>query len=241
MKPSGRDKTEEDAMIVTRLSKASWFKLEIGKSILHLDPGYAGYFENQQIPLDACVDKADLILISHDHKDHLQSEALSRIMDEDTIILAPPRCEKKIESDHLILVKPGDIVETLDMTILATHAYNTPEGHSTRKVHPRGSFVGYLIFVAGKRIYFAGDTDTVPEMHQLAPVDLAFLPIGGTFVMDIDEALDAVRIIRPKIVVPMHQSRSKPEDFREKVHEKTQAQVVVLGVGDKMRLPLDPP
>lgn len=97
------------------------------------------------------------------------------------------------------------------------NAYNTQEGHSTRKVHHKGDFVGYLINLKGKSLYFAGDTDLIPEMKDLGKVDIAFLPIGGTFVMDIEEAVAAVCVIDPNITFPMHQSNENLQIFKSAV------------------------
>jgi L-ascorbate metabolism protein UlaG (beta-lactamase superfamily) len=93
--------------------------------------------------------------------------------------------------------------------------------------------VGYLISYNEKSIYFAGDTDLIPEMRGLGKVDIAFLPIGGTFVMDINEAIDAVCVINPKVVFPMHQSKVNPQVFKSEVNAKSGSRVIILEVGDK--------
>ena len=84
-----------------------------------------------------------------------------------------------------------------------------------------------------KSIYFAGDTDLIPEMRGLGEVDIAFLPIGGTFVMDIEEAADAVCVIKPRVVFPMHQSKKDPRVFKREVSVKSDSKVIILEVGDK--------
>jgi L-ascorbate metabolism protein UlaG (beta-lactamase superfamily) len=227
------DKTEVGELIITRLSRASWFKLESGDKIIHFDPGYTGYFKNQGIPINELQEKADIVLISHYHKDHLQKEALDRIMNKNTIVIAPRNCANRINADTITFVKPGDLVYVEDIKIIAVDAYNTQEGHSTRKVHHKGDFVGYLININNKSIYFAGDTDLIPEMSGLGDVDIAFLPIGGIFVMDMEEAVDAVCMIKPKVVFPMHQSKKNPEVFKREVSIKSDSKVIILGVGDK--------
>lgn len=217
---------------ITRLSKASWFKLEIDNKIIHIDPGYTGYFKNQNIPVEELDDKADLILISHFHKDHLQPEAIEKIFKDGTTIVAPQSCKGRIEHDW-IPVSPGDSKNYDGIKIVVVNAYNTEQGHSTRKVHHRGVFVGYLLYVGDMSLYFAGDTDLIPEMRGLGQVDVAFLPIGGTFVMDIEEAVEAVCIINPKVVLPMHQSKMNPEVFKKAVSAKSVTRVIILDIGNQ--------
>ena len=218
---------------ITRMSRASWFKIKMERKVIHFDPGYTGYFKNQGIPLDEVEDKANLILISHFHKDHLQPEALERIANANTLIIAPESCVKRIKNKVVCIIKPGDVLTVGEVRIKAVDAYNTNEGHSTRKVHHKGAFVGYLVYLEDKLIYFAGDTDYIPEMKNLGKVDIAFLPIGGTFVMDDEEAVQAALSINPKIVIPMHQSHSDPNIFKKELLLKSDAEVLILDVGEE--------
>lgn len=226
-------KTEAGEFTITRLSRSSWFKIETGDKIIHFDPGYTGYFENQGIPLDELKERADIVFVSHYHKDHLKQEALDRITKQDTIVIAPRNCKNRVNANNIRFVKPGDSFNYEDIKITTVDAYNTQEGRSTRKVHNKGDFVGYLININNKSIYFAGDTDLIPEMRGLGKVDIAFLPIGGIFVMDMEEAVDAVCVINPKVVFPMHQSKKNPEVFKREVSVKSDSKVIILGVGDK--------
>lgn len=219
-------------LVITRLSKASWFKLKSKDKIIYFDPGFTGYLENQGIPMHELEEKADLILISHCHKDHLQQDAVKRIMTDDTVIVAPAKCADRIDHEFTI-VKPGDSVDANGIKVIALEAYNTKEGHSTRKVHHKGDSVGYLLYVDGRCIYFAGDTDYISEMGKLENVDIAFLPIGGTFVMDIEEAVKAVLVINPKITFPMHQAKNSLDTFAKEVSLKSNSKVVILDVGGK--------
>jgi len=218
---------------ITRILKASWFKIKSQNKVLHFDPGYTGYFQNQGISLNEIKDKADLVLITHFHKDHLQPEVIDRIVDKDTVIVAPKSCANRIKHKYAV-VKSGDSFSIGEINVRVVDAYNTKEGYSTRKVHHKGDFVGYLVCLDDKWIYFAGDTDFIPEMKNLGNVDVAFLPIGGTFVMDIKEAVTAVTVINPQMVIPMHQAKNNPNTFRNEVKLKSNSKVIVLDIGEKV-------
>jgi L-ascorbate metabolism protein UlaG (beta-lactamase superfamily) len=220
---------------IQKLSRYSWFKINTKNNIIHIDPGYAGYFKTQGIPESELKDKADLILVTHSHKDHLQPEALSKICSSDTIVLAPENCAKRIER-NLKIIKPEDELTFEDIKIKVVDAYNTPEGNSTKKFHHKGNGVGYLITLEGKTIYHAGDTDFIPEMEEFGNVAVALVPIGGTFTMDMEEAVDAIMTIKPKIVIPMHMKNADPEEFKKIVEEKSDIKVIPPEIGKVYKL-----
>lgn len=141
---------------------------------------------------------ADLVLISHEHFDHCSPEDLAKIAKADTVYLAPEDCRGKVKGEFLA-VKPGDKLEAKGVAIEVVPAYNTD-----KDFHPRqAGHVGYLFTTGGKRIYFAGDTDRIPEMKQIE-CDIALLPVSGTYVMTAEEAVEAARDIAPEVVIPMH-------------------------------------
>jgi L-ascorbate metabolism protein UlaG (beta-lactamase superfamily) len=203
--------------------------------VIHFDPGYTGYFKNQGIPVNTFEEKAGLVLISHFHKDHLQPEALDRIVECDTQIIAPESCMDRINR-KFTAVKPGDQLFWRKVKIKSVNAYNTTDGHSVRKVHHKGLFVGYLVYLEDKCVYFAGDTDYIPEMSKLGQVDIAFLPVGGTFVMDIEEAAKAAIKISPHMVFPMHQSGNDPGTYKRKLADQSHLEVIVLKAGEKITI-----
>lgn len=111
---------------------------------------------------------------------------------------------------------------------------NTPEGRSTRKQHKPGECVGYVLSAGGRRIYHAGDTDLLPEMADLGAIDVAFLPVGGTFTMDAEEAVEAAQVIGAKLTVPIH--FRKESDAAAFVEGATRAGVLArrLGIGETL-------
>ncbi len=144
-------------------------------------------------------EKADIILITHDHFDHCDVSSIRKLIKEGTTIIASESCRGKIQ--NATFVKEGDTVEVDGVKIKVFPAYNT-----NKPFHPKGKGVGYLIEIDGVKIYHAGDTDVIDEMKELAKenVDVALLPISGTYVMNEEEAVKAALLIKPSLIIPMH-------------------------------------
>jgi L-ascorbate metabolism protein UlaG (beta-lactamase superfamily) len=142
---------------------------------------------------------ADIILITHEHYDHCSPDDLQRIRRSDTTIITTPDCAAKL-SGKVKTVKPGDKLTVDGIEIEAVPSYNTNKQFHTKDKN----WVGYIITVNGQRIYLAGDTDYIPEMKTFNNIDIALLPVSGTYVMTADEAVKAALDIKPKIAVPMH-------------------------------------
>ena len=124
-------------------------------------------------------------------------------------------------------------MEIEDITIKAVHAYNVKRYRSPgNPFHPKGYGVGYLVKTKGKIIYFAGDTDVIPEMKEIGPVDVALLPCGDTYTMDNIEAAEATKIIKPKAVIPMHTWDKSTDDFKHGI-ASTETKFVSLKEGEE--------
>lgn len=221
----------------------AWIEIKTRNHTIYLDPSYLKkYFldhptareysdwpdEVDGLPDD--LNKADLILITHHHKDHVKKVTVDRISGPDTLVLAPGKV-KEILGDQIRVVAPGDELELGDVKITIMPAYNTPEGSSTRKFHQPGEGVGYLLEIDGHRIYHAGDTDLIPEMSELGPIDVAFLPMGGTYTMNVKEAAQATLRIQPSLVVPIHHLETDPQDLAVELRG-TGIKVRVLRIGE---------
>ena len=139
---------------------------------------------------------ADIVLVTHSHFDHFSQNDIKRILDDSTVIVAPSDCKM---SGNVRNVKPGDTIEIGGVRIEAVPAYNIG-----KRFHPKGSgWVGYVVEMDGVRVYHAGDTDLIPEMKSIN-ADVALLPIGGTYTMNVSEAIEAAKTIKPKLAIPMH-------------------------------------
>lgn len=165
--------------------------------------------------------KADLILITHDHRDHCSPADVAKVQKKDSVIVTVAAAAAKL-SGQIQVVKPGDELRVKGIPISAVPAYNVNKFRSPGvPFHPRESgYVGFVVTVEGQRIYHAGDTDCIPEMGSIN-ADIALLPVSGTYVMTADEAVEAAAIIKPQIAIPMHIGRgigslADAERFKEK-------------------------
>jgi L-ascorbate metabolism protein UlaG (beta-lactamase superfamily) len=220
----------------------SWLLIETHDKVIYIDPAWIQknfnsypkkiIFSHYPEPMDGLPEldlpKADIILITHHHQDHIKTATLNRLSTKNTRIFAPIKCEKLI-GRPFEKVNPNDELKVGAIKIKVVYAYNTPSGHSTHKVHHKEECVGYLLTIDGNTIYHAGDTDVIPEMHDFGRVDVAFLPIGGTFTMNVAEAVEAVEIVKPNIAIPMHYLHTNPELFEKLIHDKSKVKILEIG------------
>ena len=146
---------------------------------------------------------ADLVLVSHQHGDHCSPEDIQKISGADTVVVASPLAAAQLPGARV--VAPGDKLSLKGVEIEAVPAYNVNKFRAPGvPFHPKADqHVGFIVTMQGVRIYFAGDTDHIPEMADFA-CDIALLPVSGTYVMTVEEAAEAAQTIAPEIVIPMH-------------------------------------
>lgn len=159
------------------------------------------YLDPYQVPKE--FHDADIIFITHAHYDHFSEEDILKVRKEDTILVAPKDVVTQLghlfPSNQLYAVEPYQTLEIEGLTIRTVPAYNVLKSY-----HPRSAgWVGYVICFDGVTYYDAGDTDALKENESIA-CDVAFIPIGGTFTMDWNEASQFVNHLHPKMVVPIH-------------------------------------
>jgi L-ascorbate metabolism protein UlaG (beta-lactamase superfamily) len=190
------------------------------------------YFDPWKLPRRVKGPAADLILVSHEHYDHCSPEDVARVRGPNTIVVANEGASQKLTGARVM--RPGDKLETAAVKIEALPAYNVNKFRSPGvPFHPKGAaHLGYVVTVEGVRLYFAGDTDPIPEMAEIA-CDVAILPVSGVYVMTAEEAASAAKVLAPEIVVPMHYGSGigSADDGRH-FAELFEGQTVVLKAGD---------
>jgi L-ascorbate metabolism protein UlaG (beta-lactamase superfamily) len=169
------------------------FRIRAGRRVVYIDPYRV-----------ADGPEADLILITHGHYDHFSPQDVERLSNDRTLVVAPPAVAERVRG-RVASVAPGEgIDDPLDVRAVA--AYNTSKRDADgNPFHPReAGGVGYVLNVRGEHLYHSGDTDVIPEMDQVAGVDVALLAVSGVYVMTAVEAAEAARRIGPRVAVPMH-------------------------------------
>ncbi len=146
---------------------------------------------------------ADILLISHPHFDHLDTADVAKLVKANTVIVTPAACAEKLKQAHISgdirVVKPGDVLTVKGAKIEVVPAYNTDKIFHLKQ----NQWVGFIVELNGTRLYHAGDTDFIPEMN-LFKVDVALLPVSGTYVMTAEEAAHAAQLLAPRVAIPMH-------------------------------------
>jgi L-ascorbate metabolism protein UlaG (beta-lactamase superfamily) len=164
--------------------------------IIHVDPF-------SQLADYASLPKADIILITHEHMDHLDMKALSAVRTEKSMVVLTETCAKQVKGG--IVMKNGDIKTIRGLKIEAVPAYNIVHKRPDEQpFHPKGIGNGYVITFGDKKVYAAGDTENIPEMKELKNIDIAFLPMNLPFTMTPEMVVDAAKVFKPKILYPYH-------------------------------------
>ncbi len=176
-----------------------------GFVVEYLDKKLSFAFDPYDLKEDMPV---DYIFISHPHFDHCDPTSIRRMLKSTTKIIAPQCCAKELEpfSDQVQLITDKEKHQEKALIYWTVPAYNIDKFRTPNEVfHPKElGGVGFIVEVDRARFYHAGDTDHIPEMDELKKITVAFLPISGTFVMTVEEAIEAAKAFEPKLVIPMH-------------------------------------
>ena len=164
--------------------------------VIHVDPVsmYADY---------ATLPKADLILVTHEHGDHLDGKAIQAASTPKTSVIVNPGSAKMLP--NAVVMKNGDTRTIAGINVEAVPAYN-PE----KQFHPKGNGNGYVFTFGDKRVFVAGDTENVPEIKALKNMDVAFLPMNLPYTMTPDQVVDVAKAMRPKVLYPYHFGNTDP-------------------------------
>ncbi|MCF8142282.1 MAG: MBL fold metallo-hydrolase [Deltaproteobacteria bacterium] len=185
-----------------------------GEKVIHIDP-WSRLADYSKMP------KADIILLTHEHRDHLDLNALDLIRTEKSLLVLTETCASQVRDG--IVMKNGDAKTVGGLHIEAVPAYNLVHMRGEGvPFHPKGIGNGYVMTFGDKKVYVAGDTENIPEMKGLSGIDIAFLPMNLPYTMTPEMVADAVRAFKPKILYPYHYSDtdvSKIVDLLKDVNE----------------------
>jgi L-ascorbate metabolism protein UlaG (beta-lactamase superfamily) len=170
--------------------------------VIHVDP-VGRYADYTKMP------KADLILVTHEHGDHLDAEAIAAISTEKTLLVVTKICHDKLGKG--VVMANGERREILGFAIEAVPAYNIVHMREGKTpFHLKGDGNGYVITFGKTRVYVAGDTENTPEMKALRDIDIAFLPMNLPYTMTPEMVADAARAFEPRVLYPYHYGKTDP-------------------------------
>ena len=200
-------KTKSGKDVVITFIKHGSLMLSYNGKYIQIDP-VSQYADYQSFP------KADVILITHEHADHLDLQAIQAVSKNQTEVLINESGYKKLEKGNIL--KNGDETFILgDVKVEAVPAYNTTAGREM--YHPRHRDNGYVLTFDGLRIYVAGDTEDIPELKELKEIDVAFLPVNQPYTMTVDQAARAARMFSPKVLYPYHYGSTAIDELPAKL------------------------
>jgi L-ascorbate metabolism protein UlaG (beta-lactamase superfamily) len=190
-----------------------------GGKTIHVDP-VSKETDYTRLP------KADLILLTHHHGDHLDLKALEILRTEKTELVLTETCARQVKGG--VVLKNGDVKNIGGLTIEAVPAYNLVHMRSQgNPFHPKGEGNGYVITFGDKRVYVAGDTENTPEMKKLEKIDVAFLPMNLPFTMTPEMVADAAKAFRPKILYPYHFGETDTSKLVELLKDTKEVKVLI--------------
>ena len=188
-----------------------------GGKIIHVDP-FSRLTDYSKLP------QADMILLTHEHPDHLDLKALESLHADKTKIILNKNCAQQVKGG--VIMQNGDVKTVDGLKIEAVPAYNLVHMRSEGvPFHPKGNGNGYVITFADMRIYVAGDTENIPEMKQLQDIDVAFLPMNLPYTMTPEMVADAARAFKPKVLYPYHYGKTDPSKLIELMKDTPEVEI----------------
>ncbi|GBU20431.1 hypothetical protein R80B4_00309 [Fibrobacteres bacterium R8-0-B4] len=202
-------KTSKGDVEITCVGHASLI-LTFGGKVIHVDPwsAKADY---------AALPKADAVLITHQHSDHLDTAALKHILQKSTVCVTNAKTLETWKPESSIVLSNGQSTDLFGIHIDAVPAYNIKHKRPDTGIpfHPKGEGNGYILTIGDKKIYIAGDTENIPEMKALKGIDVAFLPMNLPYTMTPEMVADAAKGFKPKILYPYHYGETKTSELVE--------------------------
>lgn len=192
--------------VYTYCIKHGTLRLRFGDKWIYVDP------VTDKIPpvTDYSVlPKADVILVTHEHPDHLDAKAIEQLTKEGTVVVTNPRSNEILGLADAVVLKNGETHQLDALTIDAVPAYNSSP--DKQQFHPQGRDNGYVLTMAGLRFYIAGDTEDIPELANVKNIDVCFLPCNLPFTMTPEQLANAAKMVQPKVLFPYHYGQTSVE------------------------------
>jgi L-ascorbate metabolism protein UlaG (beta-lactamase superfamily) len=208
-------KTSKNSVVKINFIKHASLFFEVNNYVIYVDP------------VDESTDfsklpKADLVLFTHDHYDHFDVKALNDILTEKTELIGTLEIEtaaKNTNANHVKVLKNGEntVVSTsaAEISVLAVPAYNTTQ----TQFHPKGRDNGYVLTIDGLKFYIPGDCEDMPELANYKGFDAVFLPVNQPYTMTIDQCVNAVKMMQPKVFFPIHYGDTDTNELMQKLNE----------------------
>ncbi len=197
-------KTSQGNLKITFIGHGT-LMFDFAGKVIHVDP-VSREADYAKLP------KADIILVTHEHGDHLDPEAIATLKRDDTSIVLTEKCAEKVSGG--IVMKNGDVETVQDLKVEAVPAYNIAHTRSPgMPYHPKGDGNGYVVTFGDKRVYIAGDTEDIPEMKNLKEIDIAFLPMNLPYTMTPEMAAKAATMFNPKVLYPYHYGKTDTSEL----------------------------
>jgi L-ascorbate metabolism protein UlaG (beta-lactamase superfamily) len=192
-------KTSQGDLEMTFIGHGS-LMFNFGGKVIHIDP-FSRLADYSKLP------QADMIVLTHEHRDHLDLKAMAVLRTQKTTIVLTETCAQQVKGG--IIMRNGDVKTVAGLKIEAVPAYNLVHMRSAGiPFHPKGNGNGYVITFGDKRVYVAGDTENIPEMKELKNIDYAFLPMNLPYTMTPQMVADAAKAFKPKILYPYHYGKT---------------------------------
>ena len=213
-------KTDQGDLTITFVGHASLI-FNFNNIIIYVDPSSSSGHSFEGFP------KADMVLITHNHGDHLDAKTLDLIVKDDTKFLSNASSYAMLNKGEVI--GNNESVKLDGILIEAVPAYNIKHLRNTgQPYHAKGDGNGYVINFGDKRIYVAGDTENIPEMAKLKNIDIAFLPMNVPYTMTPVMAADAALMFKPKVLYPYHYRGTNPEELKELLKDHPEIEVKIM-------------